>query len=99
METKSSGITSRTERFYVKVISEFDSTGYMFFLFIIWVDGCNFAIEKVRDFRPAKTESCTRSVDCFTVLIHGQVKFLFFEHADPLLKGTFGRWYVEKPVV
>ena len=34
--------------------------------------------------------------DCFTVLIQGQEKHLFFEHIDPRFTGRFGRWYVER---
>ena len=36
------------------------------------------------------------SVDCFTVLIQGKEKLLFFEHIDPRFTGRLGRWFVEK---
>ena len=35
-------------------------------------------------------------VDCFTVLIQGKEKLLFFEHIDPRFTGRLGRWFVEK---
>ena len=41
------------ERVYVKVSSDFDSTGYMQPTSITWSDGRTFPIETVRDFRPA----------------------------------------------
>lgn len=65
------------ERVYVKVSSDFDSTGYMQPTSITWSDGRTFPIETVRDFRPAGTADNGYSGDCFTVLIQGQ------EKADP----------------
>ena len=69
--------TSHTERIYVKVTSDFDSTGYMQPKSITWANN---------DF----------SGDCFTVLIQGQEKHLFFEHIDRRFSGRIGRWFVEK---
>lgn len=43
----------RMERKYVKVNSDFDSTGYMQPRTITWEDGRVFIIEAVKDFRPA----------------------------------------------
>ena len=75
------------ERVYVKVSSDFDSTGYMQPTSITWSDGRTFPIETVRDFRPAGTADNGYSGDCFTVLIQGQEKHLFFEHLDPRFNG------------
>ena len=68
----------KIERVYVKVASEFDSTGYMQPTSITWADGRAFPIETVRDFRPAGTADNDCNGDCFTVLIQGQEKHLFF---------------------
>lgn len=84
------------ERVYVKVNSDFDSTGYMQPKSITWVDGRTFPIDAVRDFRPAGTANNNFSGDCFTVLIQGQEKHLFFEHIDRRFSGRIGRWFVEK---
>ena len=80
----------------VGVASEFDSTGYMQPTSITWADGRTFPIETVRDFRPAGTADNDCNGDCFTVLIQGQEKHLFFEHIDPRFTGRLGRWYVER---
>lgn len=88
----------KTERVYVKVTSEFDSTGYMMPTSITWADGRTFPIEKVRDFRPAGAADNGFSGDCFTVMIQGQEKHLFFERIDPRFTGRLGRWFVEKTV-
>ena len=101
---------AHTERIYVKVTSEFDTTGSMvplsitwadgrtFALSITWADGRTFAIDAVRDYRPAGTVGNDTSGDCFTVLIQGREKHLFFEHIDPRFTGRLGRWFVEKTV-
>lgn len=85
----------KKEKIYVKVTSEFDSTGYMLPTSITWSDGRTFPIEKVRDYRPAGTVDNDFRGDCFTVLINGQEKHLFFERIDPRFTGRIGRWFVE----
>lgn len=90
------GSKPHTERVYVKVNSDFDSTGYMQPKSITWADGRTFPIDAVRDFRPAGTTNNNYAGDCFTVLIQGQEKHLFFEHIDRRFTGRIGRWFVEK---
>ena len=87
---------TKTERVYVKVDSTFDATGYMQPTAITWADGRTFSIDKGRDFRPAGTADNGCSGDCFTVLIQGHEKHLFFEHIDPRFTGRLGRWFVER---
>lgn len=87
---------AKTERVYVKVDSSFDPTGFMQPTSITWSDGRTFPIEIVRDFRPAGTADNGYSGDCFTVLIQGQEKHLFFEYLDPRFNGRLGRWFVER---
>ena len=82
-----------TERIYVSVSSIFDATGYMQPTSITWADGRTFPIESVRDCRPVPALS---RGDCYTVVIHGQEKHLFFERTDPLFPSRVGRWFVER---
>ena len=63
-----------SEKVYVKVTSEFDSTGYMQPTSITWSDGRTFSIEQVRDYSPAGTVDFRG--DCFTVLIRKSICFL-----------------------
>ena len=65
---------------------------------IIWSDGRVFAIEEVRDFRPASTLINGHSGDCYTVVIRGEEKHLFFEKTSDLFASRYGRWFVECPV-
>ena len=85
----------RKERIYVKVTSDFDSTGYMNPKSITWEDGRVFPIDQVRDFRPASRLGVGGSSDCYTVLIRGVEKHLFFERASERFASRFGRWFVE----
>lgn len=85
----------RHERVYVKVTTSFDKTGYMKPTAITWSDGRTFEIERVRDFRPASTAGNSSGGDCYTVVIKGQEKYLYFEEANPRFSGRPGRWFVE----
>lgn len=83
------------ERIYVAVTSTFDSTGYMQPVSITWSDGRIFKIDTVTDFCPADTVGLNIPGDCYTVVIAGQEKHLFFEHTDGRFRGRLGRWFVE----
>lgn len=65
-------------RVYVKVNSDFDSVGSVTPRAITWKDGRTFKIDAVRDFRPASTLGPGHSGDCYTVIIKGEEKHLFF---------------------
>ena len=85
----------KPQRIYVKVTSDFDATGSMTPRAITWSDGRTFKIDIVRDFRPASTLEKGRTGDCFTVLIQGEEKHLFFERTNLQYGSRFGRWWVE----
>ena len=81
-----------SDRLYVKVTSDFDSTGYMQPRAILWPDGRLFNIDEIRAFRPAGDNHL---LDCYTVIIHGQERHLCFERSVDRLGARLGRWYVE----
>ena len=83
------------KRVYVKVTSEFDATGYMQPKSITWQDGRIFKIDSVKDHRPATSREHPLIGDCYTVVINGETKNLFFERSDPLFATKVGRWFVE----
>lgn len=91
-------ITTRQQtkgRIYVKVNSAFDETGYMRPVSIIWGNKV-LPIEAVRDFRPAASKiGCSLPGDCYTVVINGEERNLFFQKTDPLFPSKVGRWFVE----
>ena len=84
------------ERVYVNVNSDFDSTGYMQPRSITWEDGRTFKIDAVKDFRPASAVRKGMPGDCYTVVIKGETRHLFFEKSNGLFATRVGRWFVEK---
>lgn len=89
----------KMERVYVKVTSDFDSTGYMQPRSITWKDGRVFQIEAVKDFRPAGTHHDSPTCDCYTVVIRGETKYLYFQKVNNQHVSRIGRWYVECPTI
>ncbi|WP_295090968.1 hypothetical protein [Ruminococcus sp.] len=89
----------KMERVYVKVNSDFDSTGYMQPRSITWSDGRVFQIEAVKDFRPAGTHHDSPTCDCYTVVIRGETKYLYFQKVNNQHVSRIGRWYVECPTI
>ena len=85
----------RPEKVYVKVNSDFDSTGYIQPRSITWADGRTFKIDQVKDYRPASTFRPGLAGACYTVMIRGVEKHLFFEWTDSTFASRVGRWYVE----
>ena len=88
-------VRSKPERVYVNVVLSVDSTGFMKPSAIRWADGRTFDIERIRDFRPASAAGNDIKGDCYTVVIKGQDRYLFFEEASPHFSGRLGRWFVE----
>ncbi len=86
---------SRPERVYVKVNSDFDCTGYMQPRSIVWRDGRVFRIDEIRDFRPASSLDQELPGDCYTVVINGETRHLFFERTNGRFASRVGRWFVE----
>ena len=88
--------SSPPQRVYVKVNSDFDSTGYVQPRSITWKDGRVFKIDAVKYFRPSTSIEHGLPGDCYTIVINGELKHLFFERIDPRFTGRLGRWFVEK---
>ncbi len=87
-------IRPKPEKVYVMVDLCMDRTGFMQPKSITWADGRTFNIEKIQDFRPASTAGNFKNGDCYTVLINGKLKNLYFEEAFPHFTGRIGRWFV-----
>ncbi|MCC8046053.1 MAG: hypothetical protein LIP12_11215 [Clostridiales bacterium] len=99
MHPKAQALHPHKEKVYVTVNSDTDATGYIQPKSITWPDGRIYQIEEVRDFRPADTVGSHLSGDCYTVVIKGQRKHLFYEKADDYFSGRHGRWFVEVTAV
>lgn len=84
----------RAEKVYVKVNSDFDSTGYMQPRSITWADGRTFRIDAVKDYRPQGFYRQGAEGACYTVMIRGEERRLYFEWTDSAFASRVARWYV-----
>ena len=91
-------LLGKAEKVYVKVNSDFDSTGYVQPKSITRTDGRTFIIEKIKDYRPASTLRPGFAGACCTVMIKGEEKHLFFEWTDSAFSSRVGRWFMEAAV-
>ena len=91
---RSRGATA-VKKVYVAVNSDFDCTGYMQPRSITWSDGRTFKIDAVKDYRPADFYRRGARGACYTIMIHGQERRLFFEKSDSTFANHIARWYVE----
>lgn len=98
MEPKIRALHPHKEKVYVKVTSDTDATGYTEPKMIIWPDGRKYPVEDVKDFCPAGTVGRPYSGDCYTVVVRGQRRRLFYEQVDDRFCGRHGRWFVEVTV-
>ncbi len=81
------------QRTYVTVVASFDPRGFVQPQAVAWADERTYRIDQVTDFRPAgETEHPTS--DCYTVMINGQERRLYFERIPASFKSRLGRWYV-----
>ena len=84
------------DRIYLNVISSIDTTGYMQPRAITWQDGRTFRIDEIREYRPATSVRKGMPGDCYTVVIKGETRHLYFEKTGDRFTNRIGRWFVEK---
>jgi len=61
-------------------------------------DGRTFKIDAVKDYRPAACYRQGAEGSCYTVMIKGEEKHLFFEWTNSAFASRVARWYVETMV-
>ena len=81
---------------YVGVNAEFNSDGVMLPRSLIWEDGITYVIDRVVDIRPSYAAKAGGQGHRYTIMVHGQKKFLFFERATNMTGNIIGRWFVER---
>lgn len=80
---------------YVGVNVEFNSDGVMLPRSLIWEDGITYEIDRVVDIRPSYAAKAGGQGDRYTIMVHGQRKYLFFERTTNMTGNIIGRWFVE----
>lgn len=86
-------IHPKTERVYVSVMSETDTAGFAHPRSLQWPDGRIYKIDEICSYQPAETVGTTVTSDCYTILIGGEMRQLFFEYVYK--PPRVGRWFVE----
>ncbi|NCU27734.1 hypothetical protein EOM86_13630 [Candidatus Nomurabacteria bacterium] len=71
--------TVKSTKVYVTVFVEFDKTGNMKPIRLVWEDGEKFDIDRVLDVCPAAAMKAGGQGDRYTVRIRGKESFLFFK--------------------
>lgn len=83
---------------YVSVRADFRDDGIMLPREITWEDGRKYEIERVVDIRQAAAMKAGGQGDRYTVKVHGQQSYLFFERSTNKSGNVIGRWFVERRV-
>lgn len=85
----------KPRKFYVRVHAKFNANGEITPFAMKW-NGKFLPIEKVVCVKESSSLSSGNPLEsCFTVIINGQEKHLYFERPNPLFKtDVVGRWYV-----
>lgn len=81
---------------YVRVNLDTDEDGIMLPRKLTWEDGIQYEIDRVLDIRPAYAARAGGQGDRYTVMVHGQIRYLFFERSTNLTGNVIGRWFVER---
>lgn len=81
---------------YVEVIASFREDGLLLPREIIWEDGRRFEIDRVSSVTPAASMVVGVQGDRYTIWLHGQQRYLFFERNASIRGNNIGRWFVER---
>ena len=87
------GIPCRKQYIPVRVV--FSDGGIMFPRAVIWTDGQEYSVDRVRHICSERALKTDGYGDRYTVEICGQERYLFFEHNPEPYELPLGRWYVE----
>ena len=81
---------------YVSVNVFFSETGQMFPRSLVWEDGREYEIDRVKNIRPAPAEKAGGQGDRYTIIVNGHESYIFFEHNPEYGHRDVGRWFVER---
>ena len=81
---------------YVRVNVSFTPEGEMIPQSITWTDGRVYKIDGLLGVRLKQTMKNPTDGDRYTVQVHDQRCYLFFERSSELMGTNVGRWYTER---
>lgn len=80
---------------YITVRVEFTDDGILFPRSLLWTDGQEYPIDRVKDICSAPALKAGGQGDRYTVMIRGRERYLFFEHNPDPCDARLGKWFVE----
>lgn len=83
-------------KIYVRVSADFDKEGFVHPRSIIWSDGHVYPIDRIISIKHMHASKAGGDGDCFTIIVGGQTRQLFYERFRELEGNHVGRWFVEK---
>ena len=86
---------NRPVKQYVEVKVDFRADGVMLPRAIAWEDEL-FEIDRVTDIRQAAAMRAGGQGDRYSICVHGQQTYLFFERSPNQTGPVIGRWFVER---
>lgn len=91
-------VDSNNLKVYVAVKVDFRDDGIMLPREITWEDGTKYEVDRVLDIRQAPAMKAGGQGDRYTIKIHGQQSYLFFERSTKKYGNNIGRWFVERRI-
>ena len=79
------------EKVYVKTVCEFSRSGGILPLYLFWLDGKRFDIDRIKIVERAPCKSGGILPERYTVMILGKQKYLYYEEKHK-------RWFVEREI-
>lgn len=76
----------QSRKVYVRVVAEFDPSGNIIPVSIVWEDGRRFVIDKITDVRRACAMKVGGTAIRYTIYVNSKRTFLFCDE---------GKWFVE----
>lgn len=86
----------KSSKVYVAVNVDFTNEGGMLPRSLVWEDGFEYEIDRVKDVRPSNAQKAGGQGDRYTIIIRQQESYLFFEHNLEYGHKNPGRWFVER---
>jgi len=88
-------MSGNNKKVYVRVNAVFDREGFVQPKAIVWTDGRVYPIDKVIDIKHMHASKAGGDGDCFTIVVSGKTRQLFYERFRELEGNHVGRWFVE----
>ena len=88
--------STKSPKVYVAVNVLFTDEGQMHPRSLVWEDGREYEIDRVKAVCPAHAKKAGGQGDRYTIIVNGRESYIFFEHNPEYGHRDVGRWFVER---